>query len=56
MINSVFCPELSLNNLAGISGTGSDGQEVSLEDGKSYRILDVVNCPVGADDDATVGN
>ena len=56
MINSVFCPEITLSSLSGISGTDSEGQEVSLQDDKSYRILDVVNCPVGADDDATVGN
>ena len=56
MINSVFCPEITLSSLSGISGTDSEGQEVSLQDDKSYKILDVVNCPVGADDDATVGN
>lgn len=56
MINSVFCPEISLKSLGGILGTNQDGEEITLEDGKSYKILDVVNCPVGADDDATVGN
>lgn len=53
MINDVFCPNIEAE-LTGISGKNVDGGDVALEDG-TYRILDVVNCPTGADDDNTIG-
>lgn len=55
MINSVFCPEITISGLD-ISGTDTNGEAVELNSETQYKILDVNECPVGADDDASVGN
>lgn len=52
MINDVFCPNIEAD-LTGVSGTGQDGQTVTLDG--NYKILDVLNCAVGADDNETMG-
>lgn len=53
MINNVFCPNIDFET-NGVEGVDANGRAVSLEGGK-YKILDVVNCPIGADDDGTIG-
>lgn len=53
LINDTFCPNIE-RELTGVSGTDQDGKTVDLADGK-YKILDVINCAVGTDDDATIG-
>jgi len=53
IINDVFCPNINYTT-DGISGVDADGKEVSFEEG-TYKVLDVVNCPVGADDEGTIG-
>ena len=53
MVNDAFCPNIS-QDLTGISGVDANGNAVNLQDGK-YKILDVVNCAVGTDDDMTIG-
>lgn len=52
MINDAFCPNIS-QNLTGVSGVDADGNAFT-GDGE-YKILDVINCAVGTDDDATIG-
>lgn len=52
MVNDAFCPNIS-QDLTGISGVDANGNAVNLQDGK-YKILDVVNCAVGTDDDMTI--
>ena len=66
MLNDVFCPnvkdkigssKIQLN--AAVEGTTKDevGNDVTfkLDTTKKYKILDVKNTPVGADDDETIG-
>ncbi|MCH5267634.1 MAG: flagellar hook-associated protein FlgK [Lachnospiraceae bacterium] len=52
MINDAFCPNIE-QTLNGVSGVDAKGNTVTLN-GK-YKILDVVNCPIGTDDPATLG-
>lgn len=52
-INDAFCPNIE-QELTGVSGTNVDGDTVNLADG-TYKVLDVINCPVGTDDDVTIG-
>lgn len=51
MINDVFCPNIDFKVENGVD---INGTTVPLKDG-TYKILDVVNCPTGADDDNTIG-
>lgn len=53
LINDAFCPNIE-EKLTGVVGTDAKGQAVTLANG-NYKILDVVNCPVGTDDDVTIG-
>lgn len=66
MLNDVFCPnvkdksgssKIQLN--AAVEGTTKDevGNDITfkLDTTKKYKILDVKNAPVGADDDETIG-
>lgn len=52
-INDAFCPNIE-QTLTGVSGTNADGDTVNLANGK-YKVLDVINCAVGTDDDVTIG-
>lgn len=54
MMNDVFCPNIDYEAQTNITGVNANGGAVTLEAG-NYRILDVVNCPTGADDDNTIG-
>ncbi len=51
MMNDVFCP--NIKTTAAISATDAEGNAATIPAGS--KVLDVINCPVGADDDATVG-
>lgn len=53
MMNDVFCPNIDFET-DGVTGVDANGIDVTLEEGK-YRILDVINCPTGADDEVTIG-
>lgn len=53
MMNDVFCPNINYE-MGDFTGVDINGKEVNLEAG-TYKILDVVNCPTGADDDNTIG-
>lgn len=53
MINDAFCPNIE-QDLAGVTGTNKDGDTVNLADG-TYKILDVIHCAVGTDDNMTIG-
>lgn len=52
-INDAFCPNIQ-QELKGLTGTNQDGETVDLSAG-TYKLLDVINCAVGTDDDATIG-
>lgn len=52
MINDAFCPNIE-TNLNAVSGRDESGNAVTLNG--SYRVLDVLNCPVGTDDAETMG-
>lgn len=52
MLNDVFCPNITAN--FDVTGVNADGDEFTFEAG-NYRILDVVNCPTGTDDEGTIG-
>lgn len=52
MINDALNPEIT-QNITGITGTDAEGNAVTLDG--DYKILDVINCPVGTDDDVTIG-
>lgn len=52
LINDAFCPNIT-QDLTGITGRDAKGQTIKL-DGQ-YKILDVINCAVGTDDDVTIG-
>lgn len=54
LINDAFCPNIEQNLNQAVTGTTSDGTAVTLAPGK-YKLLDVVNCPVGTDDNVTIG-
>ncbi len=53
MINDIFSPNVS-TNLTGVSAKDADGNVVTLS-GTETKVLDINNCAVGADDDATMG-
>ncbi len=53
LINDTFCPNIE-QDLTGVQGTDARGNTVTLDDG-TYKVLDVINCPVGTDDDVTIG-
>ncbi len=52
-INDALCPNIE-TALSGVSGKDIKGKDITLEDG-NYHILDVLNCPYGTDDAATIG-
>lgn len=52
-INNVLAPNMDVT-LAAVTGTDSAGNAVTLAAG-DYKILDVYNCPYGADDGETIG-
>lgn len=54
MMNDVFCPNIDYEFESDFSGVDINGKQVELEKG-NYKILDIVNCPTGADDDNTIG-
>ncbi|WP_455056865.1 flagellar hook-associated protein FlgK [Jutongia sp.] len=61
-INDAFAPNIEINgdqvNLdAATTGTTADGETFDLTKltGGKYKVLDVINCPVGADDHETIG-
>lgn len=49
-INDIFCPNIEIELDASI--TADDG---TVFEAGTYKMLDLYNCPVGVDDDATVG-
>lgn len=51
-INDAFAPNISAT-LSSVSGTTADGKTVTFNG--DYKILDVNNCPYGADDAETIG-
>jgi flagellar hook-associated protein 1 FlgK len=58
-INDAFAPNIEVDGsiLSKASGTTEDGEDfdfTALASG-TYHVLDVVNCPVGADDNETIG-
>lgn len=53
-INDVLAPNIDVN-LAEITGTDATGNPVTLLAAGDYKILDVYNCPYGADDAETIG-
>lgn len=66
MLNDVFCPNLKDKNdddritiKSAVEGTTKDanGNDITfkLDTSKKYKLLDVTNSPVGADDDETIG-
>lgn len=56
MINSVFCPDIHIGDLDSISGVDENGNTLDLNSESGFDILDVNKCPVGADDESSVGN
>lgn len=54
LINDAFCPNIEQNFAADITGKDAKGNAFTLSAGK-YKILDVINCPVGTDDNETIG-
>ena len=56
MINDIFCPNIDAGKLTGVSGKLKDGSNWTADANvDNYKILDVNNCPVGTDDDVTIG-
>ncbi|MDO4166522.1 MAG: flagellar basal body rod C-terminal domain-containing protein [Eubacteriales bacterium] len=53
LLNDTFCPNIK-QELTGVTGTDAKGNTVTLADG-DYKVLDVLHCPVGSDDDGTIG-
>lgn len=51
-VNDAFCPNVE-TNLNGIAATDSNGNAVTLTG--TMKVLDAYNCPVGADDDESIG-
>ena len=63
MMNDFFCPNANNNTKLKINGTiqgttkDANGNDVTfkLDTSKKYKVLDVINSAVGADDDETIG-
>ncbi|MBO5483699.1 MAG: flagellar hook-associated protein FlgK [Lachnospiraceae bacterium] len=51
-INDAFSPNIDAE-LSQVTGKTADGKDITLDG--TYRILDVINCPVGTDDAETIG-
>ena len=61
-INDAFAPNIEIKgnqvNLGTVTtGTTADGEAFDMTKltGGKYKVLDVINCPVGADDHETIG-